>query len=163
MRKVTRAGTTVFGARTSAEGRPLWDRRAKAVGISLWGSPRWLQFREMAGDGGTFRVSGSQRLEPMTSADNSRPSDPSRSGSAGWKRRYGRESHIVSGMGQQWGLRGLRGYGAHRPSGSAGWCLSSCVPVINEGAGALPAAWCLSSCVLSHPICLRHPANPLSS
>jgi len=70
MRKVTRAGTTVFGARTSAEGRPLWDRRAKAVGISLWGSPRWLQFREMAGDGGTSRVSETERPAPMTSTDN---------------------------------------------------------------------------------------------
>ena len=81
--KVTSAGTTVFGARTSAGGRPLWDRRAKAVGISLWGSPRWLQFREMAGDGGRSRGSGTERPAPMTSTVNWRPwpSDPSWSGS----------------------------------------------------------------------------------
>ena len=97
--KVTRAGTTVFGTRTSA-GRTsaVEPGEARALGLdachaetlreSLWNSLRWLRFRSgMAGDGdgGTTRVSGSERLEPMTSTDNSRPSDPSRSRIRGMK------------------------------------------------------------------------------
>ena len=49
MTKVTFAGTAAFGARASAEGRPLWDRKAETLGIPLWGSLRWLQFREWLG------------------------------------------------------------------------------------------------------------------
>ena len=44
MTKVTFAGTAAFGARTSAGGRPLWDRKAETLGIPLWDSIRWLRF-----------------------------------------------------------------------------------------------------------------------
>ena len=141
-RKVTRAGTTVFGAGTSAEGRPLWDRRAKAVGISLWGSPRWLQFREMAGDGGTSRVSGTERPEPMTSTDNRRPSEPSRSriprGRVGSRSREGSSRAVWASNEAQ---------GRYRLDG---WCLSSCVfhTLLQRG---------VSVGRPSHPICPREP------
>ena len=98
------------GRRPSAVGQKCGNTWNPVVGLD---SLVAVQCRGMAGAGGTSRVSGSQRLESMTSADNSRPSDLSRSRIRGMETEIrSRKSHR-----ERYGPA-VRAQGPYRPAGA---------------------------------------------